>query len=179
MPGKAGLQFKQASHQAYAPGNRIMVQNAPSNRVPVRPFLEFRVNCTELCCIQGFSIGSAVKNPLVVQETQVQSLGQEEPLEKSMTAHSSIPAQKIPWTEEPGWATVQGVPEGRTGLERLSMMTVQCFKLLRLGLFYFQLGFSAIQSASQVPASFGESTESDWGYGGGIVCAPGAPKCFI
>ena len=35
-------------------------------------------------------------------ETQVQSLGQEDPLEKEMTTHSSILAWRIPWTEEPG-----------------------------------------------------------------------------
>ena len=37
-----------------------------------------------------------------MQETQVQSLGQEDPLEKETTTHSSILAWKIPWTEEPG-----------------------------------------------------------------------------
>ena len=36
------------------------------------------------------------------QEMQVQSLGQEEPLEEGMATHSSILAQEIPWTEEPG-----------------------------------------------------------------------------
>ena len=36
-----------------------------------------------------------------MQETQVQSLGSEDPLEKEMTAHSSILARKIPWMEEP------------------------------------------------------------------------------
>jgi len=36
------------------------------------------------------------------QETQVQSLGQEDPLEKGMTTYSSILAWKIPWREEPG-----------------------------------------------------------------------------
>ena len=36
------------------------------------------------------------------QETQVQFLGQEDPLEKEMTIHLSILAWKIPWTEEPG-----------------------------------------------------------------------------
>ena len=35
-------------------------------------------------------------------ETQVQSLGWEDPLEKEMTTHSHILAWKIPWTEEPG-----------------------------------------------------------------------------
>ena len=37
-----------------------------------------------------------------MQETQVQSLGREDALEKEMATHSSILAWKIPWTEEPG-----------------------------------------------------------------------------
>ena len=37
-----------------------------------------------------------------IRETQVQSLGQEDPLEKEMATHSSILAWRIPWTEEPG-----------------------------------------------------------------------------
>ena len=37
-----------------------------------------------------------------MQETQVQSLGQEDPLEKEMATHSSLPAWEIPWTEETG-----------------------------------------------------------------------------
>ena len=37
-----------------------------------------------------------------MQETQVQSLGWEDPLEKEMATHSSILAREIPWTEEPG-----------------------------------------------------------------------------
>ena len=45
--------------------------------------------------------GSAVKNPPVVQETQVRSLGQEDSLEKVMVTHSRILAWRIPWTEEP------------------------------------------------------------------------------
>ena len=38
----------------------------------------------------------------MMQETQVQSLGEEDPLEKEMVTHSSILAWKIPWMEEPG-----------------------------------------------------------------------------
>ena len=37
-----------------------------------------------------------------LQETQIQSLGQEDPLEEEMAAHSSILAWRIPWIEEPG-----------------------------------------------------------------------------
>ena len=36
-----------------------------------------------------------------MQETQVQCLGQEDPLEKEVATHSNIPAWEIPWTEEP------------------------------------------------------------------------------
>ena len=43
-----------------------------------------------------------IKNPSVMQETQVQYLGGEDLLEKEMATHSSILAWEIPWTEEPG-----------------------------------------------------------------------------
>ena len=46
-------------------------------------------------------LAQVVKNPPVIQETRVQSLGQEDPLEKGMATHSSILAWIIPWTEEP------------------------------------------------------------------------------
>ena len=43
-----------------------------------------------------------VKNPPAKQETRVQSLVQEDPLEEARATHSSILTWKIPWTEEPG-----------------------------------------------------------------------------
>ena len=43
-----------------------------------------------------------VKSLPAVWETQVRSLGQEDPLQKAMVTHSSTLAWKIPWTEEPG-----------------------------------------------------------------------------
>ena len=43
------------------------------------------------------------------QETRVQSLGREDPLEKEVTTHSSIPAWKIPRTEEPGGLESMGL----------------------------------------------------------------------
>ena len=43
-----------------------------------------------------------VENLPAMQETQVQSLGWEDPLEKGMATHCSILAWKIPWTEDPG-----------------------------------------------------------------------------
>ena len=42
-----------------------------------------------------------VKNLPAMQETRVQSLGHEDPLEEDMSTHSSILAWRIPWTEEP------------------------------------------------------------------------------
>ena len=47
-------------------------------------------------------VAQMVKNPSAMQETGVQAMGQEDPLEKGMATHSSILAWKIPWTEEPG-----------------------------------------------------------------------------
>ena len=47
-------------------------------------------------------MAQAVQNLLAMRETQVQSLGQEDPLEKEMATHSSILAWRIPWMEEPG-----------------------------------------------------------------------------
>ena len=54
-----------------------------------------------------------VKNLPAIQETWVQSLGWEDPLEKGTTTHSSILAWRIPWTEEPGWLLSMG--SQRTG----------------------------------------------------------------
>ena len=47
-------------------------------------------------------VAQMMKNPPAMQETQVQSLGQEDSLEEGMATHSSILAWRIPWTEEPG-----------------------------------------------------------------------------
>ena len=50
-----------------------------------------------------------VKNLPAMQETQVPSLGQEDPLEKGMATDSSILAWRIPWTEEPGGLQSMGL----------------------------------------------------------------------
>ena len=64
--------------------------------------------------IHGASlVAQMVKNPLAMQETQVQFPGQEDPLEKDMATHSSILAWRIPWTEEPG------------GLQSMGLQTVE------------------------------------------------------
>ena len=51
---------------------------------------------------KGLPIAHSIKNLPAMQETRVQSLGQEDPLEKGMATNSSILAWRIPRTEEPG-----------------------------------------------------------------------------
>ena len=58
--------------------------------------------CISLIIDKGFPGGSVVKNLPAMQETQVQYLGGEDPLEEGMATHSSILVWRIPWTEEPG-----------------------------------------------------------------------------
>ena len=75
--------------------------------------LTFLKNTGQSLCRMSFSFGlskvfsdfprgSVVKSTPAMQEMQVQSLGWEDPLEKEMATHSSIPAWRIPWTEEVG-----------------------------------------------------------------------------
>ena len=58
-----------------------------------------------------------VKNLPAMQETQVQSLGGEDPLEMGIETHSSILAWRIPWTEEPGRLQSMGSQRVRQDLE--------------------------------------------------------------
>ena len=69
--------------------------------------------------------GLMVKNLWAMQEaqeTRVQSRGWEDLLEKEMVTHSSILVWKIPWTEEPGRATVRGVAKSWTQLNMLALI---------------------------------------------------------
>ena len=63
----------------------------------------------------GFPGGSVVKNLPAMQETWVQSLGQEDPLEEGMATNSNILAWRIPWTEEPG--RLQSIGSQRVGCD--------------------------------------------------------------
>ena len=56
----------------------------------------------------SFLSGSRVKNLPAMQVQDVRTLGQEDPLEEGMTTRSSVPAWRIPWTEEPGGAQSTG-----------------------------------------------------------------------
>ena len=56
----------------------------------------------ESLLLRASLVAEMVKNLPTMQETWVQSLGQEDTLDKGMATHSSILAWRIPWTEEPG-----------------------------------------------------------------------------
>ena len=60
-----------------------------------------------------------------IQATQVQSLGQEDPLEKEMATCSSVHAWKIPWTEEPGGLQSMGL-QSRTRLSNFCVSVCVC-----------------------------------------------------
>ena len=65
------------------------------------PGIEVR-NVSAQSALPASLVVQTVKNLPAMQETQVPSLGREDPLEKGMATHSSILAWRIPWTEEPG-----------------------------------------------------------------------------
>ena len=72
-----------------------------------------------------------VKRLSTMQETQVRSLGWEDPLEKEMAIHSSTIAWKISWTEEPGRLhTVQGVAKSWTRLSDFTFTLVSKLSLI-------------------------------------------------
>ena len=65
---------------------------------------EYIIICISEECrfVKAIMVAQTIKCLSTMQETQVRSLGQEDPLEKEMAIHSSTIAWKIPWTEEPG-----------------------------------------------------------------------------
>jgi len=65
---------------------------------------------------RSFTWAQMVKKFPAMQETWVQSLDGEDPLEKGMPTHSSILAWRIPWTEEPGRLQLMGVTKSKTQL---------------------------------------------------------------
>ena len=71
-----------------------------------------------------------VKHPSAMQETQVQSLGQKDPLEKGTATHSSILAWEIPWTEEPGGLQSMGLQ--RDGHDRATEHTCSSFHSVKI-----------------------------------------------
>ena len=99
LSGREERQFQGCAQPAGPDLTRCIVLEAPSKGrilrflIPIRPWHE----------PSGASlVAQMVKNLPAMQETQFQSLSQEDPLEKEMTTHFSILVQRIPWTEEPG-----------------------------------------------------------------------------
>ena len=73
-------------------------------------------------------MAQTLKNPPAMQETWVQSLGQEDPLEKGMATHSSVLAWRIPWIEEPGRLQSMGHKE----LDMTEQVTLSAFFIVQL-----------------------------------------------
>ena len=94
---------KAASSQTLGGGENNSIPNIHSQQLSLLKIS--RPNSPYLCCPVGFPGSSMVKNPPAMQEMQetwVQSLGGEDPLEGEMATHSSFLAWRIPWMEEPG-----------------------------------------------------------------------------
>ena len=72
-------------------------------------------------CKGASVVAQTVKRLPAMRETQVRSLGQEDPLEKEMATHSSIVAWKIPWTEEPD--RLQSMGSQRVGHDWATSLT--------------------------------------------------------
>ena len=81
-----------------------MLSLKPSFSLSSFTFIKRLFSSSSLSAIRVMSsaVAQLVNNLPAVQETWVQSLGQEDPLEKEMATHSSILVGEIPWTEEPG-----------------------------------------------------------------------------
>ena len=88
-------------------------QSEPGHPRQQLPSLEETLH-RALCHVGASLVTQTVKNLPAMQETRVWRLGWEDPLEKGMGTHPSIPAWRLPWTEEPG-----GLEEESMGLQRV------------------------------------------------------------
>ena len=115
-----------------------------------------------------------VKNLPVMQETWVQSLGQEDPLEKGMATHSSILAWRIPWSEEPSGLQHGVAKQGCKGLDMTERLTLSLHIGIRIYTHICIYTFNAVcvlshsvmfdswTVALQVPPSVGFSKQEYW-----------------
>ena len=85
-------------------------------------------------------MAQVVKNLLETKETQIRSLGREDPLEKGMATHLSILSWRIPWTEEPGRLQSTRSKE----LDRTEQLTLfpECANLFLFSVLFFQSNLS-------------------------------------
>ena len=100
--GKVAWPFENLMEVIDAPQRMQTYTDAQTISGPSRPI------CGPPGAPMGVPCGSAVKKAPAIQETQVQSLDQEDPLEKGMATHSSILLWRIPWTEKPGGPQFMG-----------------------------------------------------------------------
>ena len=82
---------------------------------------------TLLRTIGASLVAQIVKNLPAMEETQVQFLGQENPLENGIATHSSILAWRIPWTEEPG--SVHSVAKSSTRLSSFHLLRTVAWEI--------------------------------------------------
>ena len=86
-----------------------MLQSMVSQRVRYDLATEQQQEAKLQYSVGASLVAQMIKNLPAMQETWVLSLGWEDPLAKGMPTHSSILAQKIPWTEEPGGLQSMGL----------------------------------------------------------------------
>ena len=102
-----------ASIESVIPSSHLILGHPLLLLPPIPPSIRVFSNESTLCMSQNifhtllWEVGCSlvvqmVKSLPAMRETQVQTLGQKDPLEKKMATHSSIPAWKIPWMQEPG-----------------------------------------------------------------------------
>ena len=89
-------------------------------------------------------VAQTVKHLPIMQETQVRSLGREDPLEKVMAMHSSILAWKIPWTEEPGKLQSRG--SQRVGYDWGISLSYRLYSLYNINCEFQILHFTCMQT---------------------------------
>ena len=120
----------------------------------------------------GFQMAQMVKNLPAVWETWVWCLGQEDPLEKEMAIHPSIPARRIPWTEEPCNPRVHGVAKSQT---QLSNQHFHFQLLVALNSFYI------VMEAFHLSAYWGGKMlwDVEWGRRRVCVSAPYKRMSFV
>ena len=96
-------------------------------------------------------MAQVVKNLLETKETQIRSLGREDPLEKGMATHLSILSWRIPWTEEPGRLQSTRSKE----LDRTEQLTLfpECANLFLFSVLFFQSNLSLWNNPASPPSS--------------------------
>ena len=106
---------------------------------------------------------------LKTQETHVQSLNREDPLEEEMATHPSILAWRIPWTEEPRGLQSLGVSNNQTNTFTFKHVTG-----------YLKMGSKALVSAKISPTRTGGYfwSTSESSTMRGVVCYLHSVKCF-